>query len=964
MRNVASNVYRWVFVASWALIGFSFAKAEDSSFLPVSTILSKKCLHCHSGISRKGGLDLSTREGMLQGGDSGAALVPSEPEHSTIYVRSIPQNGARPEMPAKGEALSVEEAQTLRDWILGGAIWNEGVTLHPTSRADASFWSFQPLASHDPPAVSDAPKAWQSSPIDRFIYAKLGENGLSPNANAQASDLIRRISYDLIGLPPTPEEIENFISAYELNADQAVATLVDRLLESPHYGERWGRHWLDVVRFGESRGYERNEIIRNLWPFRDYVIRSLNQDKPIDQFIVEHLAGDVLAPDDPETLIGSAFLVAGPYDDVGNQDPIAAAQIRADQMDEMIRATSEAFLGLTLGCARCHDHKFDPLLQRDYYGFYATFAGVTHGEREVASPTMRTERESRVKPLEEQLRPWTTELESLEKTIADRIKANAESHVAEWTRERASRYETVETFPSVEVKFVRLVTDGTDSTDPNRRSYQLDEFEVWSDDAAAINVALSTHGGVARGDSNRPRDFTGAYEASLVNDGIYGARWISTGAPLVIELAKPTRINRVVFSSDRNRALPEDSPVSVFLGDYRLEVSIDGESWSEVANSNNRAPINETRRTVRLRKVIVAAEEQSRMDTLKSEIARIRAEIERVPALPVWWVGKRAEAPGPFAIFLGGNPQKKGEEAFPTSLSAFDHTTKSFRLEPASSEGDRRLALAKWLVSSEQPLTARVWANRIWKYHFGTGMVDTPSDFGFMGSRPSHPELLDWLAQEVKRNGWRLKPMHRLIMNSQAYRQSADWRMDAARLDSDARLLWRFPPRRLEAEEIRDTILEVAGKLDRTQGGPGFKLYEYLQDNVATYVPLEIHGPETYRRSIYHHNARAAPVDLVSDFDCPDPAFAEPRRPVTTTPLQALSLMNHRFTLDMATAFAERLDREASTTETKIRRAFLLAFGRQPSHEEIADATALMEAHGARAFGRAIFNASELIHIR
>jgi hypothetical protein len=287
----------------------------------------------------------------------------------------------------------------------------------------------------------------------------------------------------------------------------------------------------------------------------------------------------------------------------------------------------------------------------------------------------------------------------------------------------------------------------------------------------------------------------------------------------------------------------------------------------------------------------------------------------------------------------------------------------AYSLETKTAEGERRVALAKWLTAPDNPLTARVLVNRVWQHHFGKGLVDTPSDFGYMGSRPTHPNMLDWLAHELQRNGWKLKPLHRLIMTSQAYRQSGDWQAAAARQDAESRFLWRFPPRRLGAEEIRDTLLQVVGKLDFTMGGPGFKLYEYQQDNVATYVPLDKHGPETYRRAIYHHNARAARVDILTDFDCPDPAFAEPRRASTTTPLQALTLMNHSFSLEMTRFFVERVQREAGDANSQVRRAFLLTFAREPTEEEQRAGEAIIITHGLKAFCRALLNSNELIHV-
>jgi hypothetical protein len=312
----------------------------------------------------------------------------------------------------------------------------------------------------------------------------------------------------------------------------------------------------------------------------------------------------------------------------------------------------------------------------------------------------------------------------------------------------------------------------------------------------------------------------------------------------------------------------------------------------------------------------------------------------------------------------GGDPTKKGVEVSPASLSVLESTTAGFELAPDASEAERRLAFAHWIVRADNPLTARVLANRLWQFHFGTGLVDTPSDFGYLGGRPTHPELLDWLARRLHHYGWRLKPLHREIMLSQTYQQAGVQRETAAQLDKEARFLWRFPPRRLSAEEIRDTILSVTGKLDRRMGGPGFRLYQYLEDNVATYVPLDRHGPDTYRRAVYHQNARASRIDLLTDFDCPDSAFSAATRVATTTPLQALTLMNHRFTVEMAEYLGTRLERESGNEPAaQVQRAFLLAFARSPSTEEARAAEQIIRKHGLRAFCRALLNANELVYL-
>jgi uncharacterized protein DUF1553/uncharacterized protein DUF1549 len=634
-----------------------------------------------------------------------------------------------------------------------------------------TWWSLRPLNANEPP--SDGILAeWSANPIDRFVYARLAEAGLLPNPPADRRTLIRRAFYSLTGLPPSPEEVEEFLHDDSPNAYER---LVDRLLASPRYGEHWGRHWLDVVRFGESTGFEVNHVIDNAWPFRDYVIRSLNDDKPFDQMVIEHLAGDAVGAGDPNVEIGLTFLFCGPLDIVGNADAAQAAQIRADTVDEIIRATSEAFLGLTIGCARCHDHKFDPISQRDYYQLYATFAGVYHDDRVVSPAEVQREREAKLAQIESQKKP-----------LLEEVKACKAS--------------------------------GTDG---------------------------------------------------------------------------------------------------------------------------------------------------KRIAELETQIADLDKKIAELPALPSWRVGRFEQPAESQHVFDGGDAGRKGEEVTAASISTLEPSTSSYELPGDAPERDRRLALARWIVARDNPLPPRVLANRLWHYHFGTGIVATPSDFGAMGQPPTHPELLDWLARRLVDDVWKLKALHKLIVTSQTFRQSSAYRESAAKVDADSRLLWRFPPRRLAAEEIRDTMLLVAGKLDERGGGPGFRLYEYTRDNVATYIPLEKFGPETYRRAVYHQNARASRIDVLTDFDAPDCAFSISRRAATTTPSQALALMNHSFTMGMAEALADRLSKEASGEDpaAQIKRAFEIAYSRQPGGNELAAAVALVDEHGLRALCRALLNSSEFLYV-
>lgn len=398
---------------------------------------------------------------------------------------------------------------------------------------------------------------------------------------------------------------------------------------------------------------------------------------------------------------------------------------------------------------------------------------------------------------------------------------------------------------------------------------------------------------------------------------------------------------------------------------------MDGESWTTISSSTDRKPINDAHRILRLKRLVTTKEEEARRLKLHRQIREIDQQIAAIPALPRLWVGSRdsAAAKGPFHLFVGGSPQRRGAEVTVGSLDVLQKNarfqTTSYQLPSSASEADRRMELAKWITSDSNPLTPRVLANRIWHYHFGTGLVSTPSDFGYMGALPSHPELLDWLTGKLIKNDWRLKDIHRLIMNSATYQQSSAFRPEAASVDAEARLLWRFPIRRLSAEEIRDSMLHVAGVLNLQMGGPGFRLYEYQQDNVATYVPLGQHGPETYRRSVYHQNARASVVDLMTEFDQPDCAFGAPRRSETTTPLQALTTLNHSFTLDMASALANRLKNDsADNLSGQIKRAFQLCYGRPPTTSELERCRHHVKRYGLPSLCRVLFNTSELIYVR
>ncbi|HCN28162.1 MAG TPA: hypothetical protein DIT64_05165 [Verrucomicrobiales bacterium] len=932
----------------------SFAADEGIAFFEqkIRPVLIEHCYSCHSAEAKKlkGNLYLDSKAGWEKGGDSGEpAIIPGKPEES-IFIRTIQHLEEDLEMPPKKPKLPDAVIADLVAWVkMGAPDPREGVKVE-AKRADKTWWSLQPNNT-DLNTAGD---------IDDYIAAKLKEKGLDFNPPADPRTLIRRMTYDLHGLPPTPEEVEVFVKDCETNT-RANKDLIDRLLASPRYGERYGRHWLDVIRFGESKGFERNVVIDDLWPFRDYVIRSLNEDKTFDQFITEHIAGDVIGKDNPDVEVGSAFLVAGPYDDVGNQDLVAQANIRAATLDDIVTATGGAFLGLTINCARCHDHKFDPVPAEDYYRIKSAFEGVTHERRVIATAEARKAHADALRPLNAELAKLNTERNAHEKSIEARAKAAAASFTH--TRPKVDAHGTEEVFAPVTARHLRLVIRNFTTFDqgqtPRPSGGKLTEFEVY--DTSGNNVALASHGTTAEGARSAvAEDFPEAYGPQYCIDGKLGEAWFIGSPPiLTLTFAKPETVTRINFINARGERGTDESKVrGATPAEYEVQVSMDGENWTTVASDEGREPATPAHALAKARQSVITAEENARLADLQKQTAAVQAKINRVPPLPLFWAGTYSQPKEPTRLHKGGDPMKPGDVIVPASLKVLSEVTPAYELPADAPEGERRLALAKW-ITQDNPLTARVLANRVWQWHFGTGIVDTPSDFGFLGSQPTHPELLDYLAARLVANGWRLKELHREILLSKTYQQSAAHRQDGAQADAASRLLWRFPPRRLSAEEVRDTMLAVAGKLQlEPMGGPGFRLYKFTQNNVCTYFPLDVHGPDTYRRAVYHQNARASVVDILNDFDLPDIAFAAPKRANTTTPLQALTLLNHSFTLDMADALARRVDGpEAVVT------AYHLLFQRKPNAAESSAAQALIARHGLKSLCRALLNSNELLHV-
>jgi hypothetical protein len=557
------------------------------------------CYSCHSAEAKKlkGNLYLDSKAGWEKGGDSGeAVIIPGKPDES-LLIRTVQHLEEDMEMPPKKPKLPDAVIADLVTWVKMGAPDPRDGAKIEAKRGDKSWWSLQPNKT-DLNLNGD---------IDEFIEAKLKEKGLTFSPPADPRTLIRRMTYDLHGLPPTAEEVEAFVKDQKTNT-RANKDLIERLLASPRYGERWGRHWLDVIRFGESNGFERNFVIDDLWPFRDYVIKSINDDKPFDQFITEHLAGDVIGKDNPQVEVGSAFLVAGPYDDVKNQNIEAQANIRAATLDDMITAAGSAFLGLTINCARCHNHKFDPIPMEDYYRLRAAFEGVTHGRRVVTTPEERAAFAAATKPLNEEISQLTKEISALENAV--RVRAKAELTKRPLTRPKIDPQLTEDTFPPVAARYVKFVIEANTAAVTKGSNARLTEFEVWSAGPEPRNVALAKNGVKAEGARSAvAEDFPEAYGPQFCIDGTFGEQWfIGDPAELTITLAQTETISRIAFSNAKGTGLMDKAQGSTPC-EYQIQVSTDGQTWKTIASGDDREPWTPAHGIERVRRDIITPEE-------------------------------------------------------------------------------------------------------------------------------------------------------------------------------------------------------------------------------------------------------------------------------------------------------------------------------------------------------------------
>ena len=732
----------------------------------VRPILASRCFRCHGAEKQKGDLRLDSRQGLMSGGASGPAVVPQKPDES-LLISAIGYADENLQMPPS-EKLPEREIADLRRWVAEGAVFPEAIAAPADAGKD--FWAFQPPREPSLPEVKE--QAWPKSPLDRFILAKLEERELHPAAAADKRTLLRRATYDLTGLPPTPEDVEAFLAD---ESPEAFAKAVERLLDSPHYGERWGRHWLDIARYADSNGLDENVAHGNAWRYRDYVVGAFNRDKPFDQFLMEQLAGDLLPPVDElatkhERLVATGFLALGPkvLAEVDEQ------KMEMDIIDEQLDTFGRAVLGLTLGCARCHDHKFDPIPTEDYY----SLAGIFKSTR------------------------------------------------------------TMESFKKV-------------------------------------------------------------------------ARWNENPIPQPEDLARKAEHDR--------RVVEQKEAIAKFIA-----------AADDQLKSAGAAPADEKEKD---REARYSEETKAELKKLRETLAALEKQAPEIPSA----MGVNEAQPVDVAIHIRGNHLTLGAVAprrFPRVLSGDARPP----LDPKQSG---RLQLAEWLVRKDHPLTARVMVNRIWRWHFGQGIVRSTDNFGRLGEPPSHPELLDWLALRFVESGWSIKAMHRLLMLSAAYQMSSAYDERAATADPDNRLHWRSDARRLEAEEVRDALLAASGRLDRTLGGSllEVKNRDYLFDHTSK----DKTSYDSRRRSLYLPVIRNHLYDVFQLFDAPSGSVPQGNRVTTTVAPQALFMMNSDVVAQSSDALAKDLLARAEPDDaTRVNRLYALAYSRPASPAEASRAQALL----------------------
>jgi len=969
------------------------AKGTELFTKHVRALLIDNCLKCHGGNKTQKGFDISTRESFFKGGDNGPVVEVGNAKDSRLLA--LVRHQEKPYMPSKEDKLSDDKIAKLAEWIDLGAPYDKPLLDKKTTvkkpmvvtDEDRQFWSFQPLKRPIAPEVRDA--SWCRTPVDRFILAKLNDKALSPNAVADRRTLIRRAYFDLIGLPPEPEEVEKFVNDPD---PQAYTRLVDKLLASPQHGERWARHWLDLARFAESHGFEHDYDRPTAYHYRDFVIKAFKSDLPYDKFVKWQIAGDEYEPENPLALMATGFLAAGVHSTQITKNQVEKE--RYDELDDMSRTLGTAMLSVTIGCARCHDHKYDPLPTKDYYRLLSTFTTTVRSEVEldldpVAHKLARAKYDQEHAPLVEVLQRYEKGdlLQEFDKYVANRKK---DATPAKW------QILDVVSFKSKDGATLSKQDDG--SVLATGKNGDFDTYTFVANTTAtgitAFRLEALADPSMVKGGPGRASNGNFA----LSDFRVTAAPLNGKGAPVSLKLTnaratfeQPGLPAKAAIDDDKKSAWAVDpqfgkNHAAVFetegevgfeggtvltftlsfnnnnghqIGRPRLSlttlprpVSLDGDAMpakvlallARLDTSPETKLSDEERDTLvkwygtlnpRWKELNKKVEDHAKTAP-KSPLTKVLISTEGLPAVRLHTQG--ADFLEQTHFLKRGDPNQKEDIATQGFLQVLmrdgPEQERHWQTPPPSGwrTSYRRRALAEWVTDVDRgagQLLARVIVNRLWQHHLGTGIVATPSDFGFQGDRPTHPELLDYLASELIDHGWSLKYIHKLIMTSSVYMESTHFDKEKAKLDDRNHLLWRREPRRLEAEAIRDSLLAVSGQLDLKQFGPGTL------------------DPNMKRRSIYFFVKRSQLNSTMVLFDGPDTLQGLEQRVTTTIAPQSLLLLNNAQVRNCAESFAKRISlKEGLPHEEVVRAAYTRALGRQPQERELADALTFLKEQG------------------
>ncbi len=965
----------------------------------VAPAFEKSCLNCHNDSKARGGLSLATKAGLLRGSENGSVIEPGKPEESRIYEVLL---GNKPEMPQKAQPLDSKIIKSMSEWIRTGAVWPDSANLTDKSGALESkpLWSLQPIQNPKIPELPQSHQSWSRNAIDRFIAKDHDSHGFKPASEADRRTLVRRLYFDLTGLPPTPEDVERFRRDTH---PMAYERLVDRLLASPAYGERWARHWLDIVHYGETHGYDKDKPRPNAWPYRDYVISALNQDKPYPKFIQEQIAGDVLFPDSPDAVKALGLLAAGPWDFIGHAEvPESKTDgkiARHLDRDDMVGTTVGSLMSLTIQCAQCHDHKFDPLLQADYYRLQAVFAAVDRADKPYFNSPQHQLKYNRLQHqklalqrrlpiLEQQIRlaggPKLAQIESkiasAKQVVGQKDHPQYGYHSQIASDQKSDKWVQLDFDNPVKVQKI-VLSPASDNFNnigagfgfPLRYRVEISSGKELNDtktkvaDFSAqdlINPGIKPQTiNLPSGTSARSIRVTATKLAPRQNDYIFAMAEITVlddKGQNISQKAKLTALDSIEAPARWQIKNLTDGIAPALLSDYdtnaRELTELERSKTEWIQQSVSIKVINER-------------------NDVASELQSIELQLKSLPKPELVYAGTVHQGGGAFSgtgasggvprpIFKlpRGDVKKPLEKVEPGAIKVLEFAPSEFHLVDSADESERRATLAEWMTHRDNPLFWRSIVNRVWQYHFGRGIVDPPGDFGHMGGTPSHPELLDYLASTFRDSGGSFKALHRQIVTSATYRQQSTGPAEFAQRDSNNIHLWRQNRRKLEAEAVRDSLLAVSGQLDHKMGGPSFQDFVVQHPEHSPHYEYYLanpNDPSTHRRSIYRFIVRSQPQPFLTAMDCADPSIRVDKRNESVSAAAALAQWNHGLVLAVSGHLGVRMRSISGDTASKVRWGFQQCLSRPPSSDEVQLLTAYAQKHGFDKLARLLLNLNE-----